>query len=281
MGLSGDRSARPGVTHCLGCERCPDAVRDRRLACRRIRRSSRATRPASYGDLADHVARRSPPRLIDAGVEPGDRVAIFLRRGADAAACFFGVLAAGAVAVIVNELLRPRQIEHILAHSGAVALLTSDELSRAPPAAARDLGPRDRPRRSLDLGADADRSPAPTATWPRSSTPRAPPGCRRASRSRTPTSGPGMRAVTEYLRITAEDRIASLLRVQLRLRAEPAPLRGRHRRLPGDRALAGAGADRPHAGARSASRCSPACRRCGCSCSRRTTSAPDRSTRCG
>jgi acyl-CoA ligase (AMP-forming) (exosortase A-associated) len=71
--------------------------------------------------------------LRSLGIRPDDRVAIFLERGAEAAAAFFGVAAAGAIAVIVNETLRPRQIEHILRHSHARALITSvDLLARQP-----------------------------------------------------------------------------------------------------------------------------------------------------
>ena len=66
--------------------------------------------------------------LRAAGIDPGDRVGIFLERGVEAAAAFFGVLAAGAVAVMVNEALRPRQVEHLLAHAGAKLLLTDDTL---------------------------------------------------------------------------------------------------------------------------------------------------------
>ena len=68
-----------------------------------------------------------------AGIEPGDRVGILLERGADAIAAFFGVLGAGAAAININESLRPRQIEHMLAHASVKALLTSAELwSRQP-----------------------------------------------------------------------------------------------------------------------------------------------------
>ena len=71
--------------------------------------------------------------LRTAGVQPGDRVGIMLERGADAVAAFFGVVAAGGVAINVNESLRPRQIEHILSHASAKVLLTSAELlSRQP-----------------------------------------------------------------------------------------------------------------------------------------------------
>ena len=72
----------------------------------------------TYAALRDQAAAFGAA-LRAAGVAPGDRVAIWLERGRGAAAAFFGALAAGAVAVIVNETLRPRQVEHILRHSGA------------------------------------------------------------------------------------------------------------------------------------------------------------------
>ena len=87
---------------------------------------------ASYTALAARslsVARE----LAGAGIEPGQRVAIMLRRGAGAAAAYFGTLAAGAVAVVVNETLRPRQIEHILGHAGVRVLVSdADILARLP-----------------------------------------------------------------------------------------------------------------------------------------------------
>jgi len=73
--------------------------------------------------------------LADAGVGPNTPVAIFLERGGDAAAAFFGTLAVGGIAVFVNETLRPRQIDHILAHSGARHLLTTAELLARQPRA--------------------------------------------------------------------------------------------------------------------------------------------------
>jgi amino acid adenylation domain-containing protein len=67
-------------------------------------------------------------QLQELGIRPDDRVAIFLERGVEAVAAFFAVAATGAIAVIVNETLRPRQIEHILRHSHASALITSADL---------------------------------------------------------------------------------------------------------------------------------------------------------
>lgn len=66
--------------------------------------------------------------LTAAGIRAYDRVGIFLAGGADGVAAFFGVAAAGGVAVVINESLRPRQVEHILEVAGARALLTSEDL---------------------------------------------------------------------------------------------------------------------------------------------------------
>jgi len=67
--------------------------------------------------------------LTQRGVRPGDRVAIVLDRGVDAVAAYFGTLSTGAVVVMLNSLLRPRQIEYALEHSEASALLTSAEVT--------------------------------------------------------------------------------------------------------------------------------------------------------
>jgi amino acid adenylation domain-containing protein len=81
----------------------------------------------SYGEMRARAAGLAAA-LRTGGVVPGDRVAIFLERGPDAAAAFFGATACGAVVINVNETLRPRQVEHILSHSGAVAWIGSSEL---------------------------------------------------------------------------------------------------------------------------------------------------------
>lgn len=67
-------------------------------------------------------------RLREAHVAPGDRCAVLVRNPADAAAAFFAVLATGGVGINVNELYRPRQIEYVLGHSKAAALITADDV---------------------------------------------------------------------------------------------------------------------------------------------------------
>ncbi len=93
----------------------------------------------SYSQLVARAGRIAR-ELRDGGVKPGDRVAIFLDRGLDAAAAFFGATACGAVAINVNETLRPRQVEHIVSHSGSAAIISSrDLLDRQPRALETDV----------------------------------------------------------------------------------------------------------------------------------------------
>jgi amino acid adenylation domain-containing protein len=144
------------------------------------------------------------------GIRADERVAIFLERGAEAAAAFFGVAAAGAIAVIVNETLRPRQIEHILRHCRARALITSvDLLARFPRALQSDatvilageireadeLAPLGR------LGSDVAQ-----IIYTSGST-----GQPKGVTLSHSNLWAGARAVMTYLRIHRDDRIASLL----------------------------------------------------------------------
>ena len=81
----------------------------------------------TFGGLRDRAAAIAE-WLRDRGIVPGDRVALLQERSADAAAMLFGTMALGAVAVCINDRLRPRQIEHMLRHSGARALVTTREM---------------------------------------------------------------------------------------------------------------------------------------------------------
>jgi acyl-CoA ligase (AMP-forming) (exosortase A-associated) len=148
--------------------------------------------------------------LIAAGVEPNDRVGIFLERGSDAAAALFGVAAAGGIAVIINETLRTRQIEHILTHGGVAALLTSSELL-------------DRQPRPIATDAAILRMAEIPQSGEMELYPRVGPDIAEIIYTSGSTGLPkgvaithanlwaGTRAVTSYLGIRNDDRIASLL----------------------------------------------------------------------
>lgn len=77
----------------------------------------------TYGALRARVA-----ALADAlrrlGLRPGDRVAILLPKSIRECVAIFAVSAAGGVFVPIHPSLRPRQVRHIVADSGARLLLT-------------------------------------------------------------------------------------------------------------------------------------------------------------
>lgn len=148
--------------------------------------------------------------LKDHGVAPGDRVGIFLERGADAAAAFFGAVACGAIAININETLRPRQVEHILSHSGSAVLLSGGGLLGRQP---RALATTARVLDLADIAASADFEPVRRVgpdlaqiIYTSGST-----GLPKGVTLTHSNLWSGVRAVSSYVRITARDRIASLL----------------------------------------------------------------------
>jgi acyl-CoA ligase (AMP-forming) (exosortase A-associated) len=77
-----------------------------------------------YGELAAAV-RQVARGLQDTGLGRFGRVAVFLPKGIENVLAMFGTAAAGGIFVPVNPLLKPAQVAHILADSGASVLVTS------------------------------------------------------------------------------------------------------------------------------------------------------------
>lgn len=84
----------------------------------------------TYGDLARRAAGIARA-LQGAGVRPGDRVAVWTGKSTEEVASLYGAWLAGAIAVPVHDVLKPSQAQHVLDHSGAVALLSTGRLARA------------------------------------------------------------------------------------------------------------------------------------------------------
>ena len=81
--------------------------------------------PVSFTALrttADRVA----AGLMEAGLRPGDAVALYLPNSPWHPACFFGVLRAGGRVVHLSPLDAPRELLHKVADSGARWLITTD-----------------------------------------------------------------------------------------------------------------------------------------------------------
>jgi len=166
-------------------------------------------RDTAYGALharAGAIARA----LLDAGLKPDDRVAVLLDGAPDAIAAFFGILAAGGIAVVINDVLRGPQIAHILRDCGASLLVTVAHLapgeSPAPETPVRTLLVDGIPTAAaFEPVTRLDADPA-QIIYTSGSTGR-PKGV-------TVTHGnlwAATRAVTGYLGITSSDRIAGFL----------------------------------------------------------------------
>jgi acyl-CoA ligase (AMP-forming) (exosortase A-associated) len=80
----------------------------------------------AYSAMWD-LARRHACALIQAGLERGDRVAIFLPRGIDESVSIFAVSLASGVFVPVNMLLRGQQIVHIITDCDVRVVITDRE----------------------------------------------------------------------------------------------------------------------------------------------------------
>ena len=66
--------------------------------------------------------------LQEAGLKPGDRVALMLPNSPQFVIAFYGTLLAGGVGVNVNPLYTPRELRHQLADAGAETLVILDHL---------------------------------------------------------------------------------------------------------------------------------------------------------
>ncbi|MDQ2816160.1 MAG: long-chain fatty acid--CoA ligase [Actinomycetota bacterium] len=76
----------------------------------------------TYAQLREAAARMST-LLTSAGIEPGDRVGIMLPNVPAFPIAFYGALAAGAVVVPMNPLLKSREVGYYLTDSGAKVVL--------------------------------------------------------------------------------------------------------------------------------------------------------------
>jgi long-chain acyl-CoA synthetase len=83
------------------------------------------TRRITYEEI-NAKANRLAGALIQAGLQPGDRVALFLNNTFEAVVTIFGVLKAGGVFVPVNHTTKSDKLLHILNHCRATAIVTDE-----------------------------------------------------------------------------------------------------------------------------------------------------------
>ena len=93
----------------------------------------------SYDEVLDG-ARRVTALLKSKGVEPGDRVGLVLPNVPPFPVLFFGALAAGAVVVPMNPLLKAREVKYYLEDSGASIVFAWEAMADEAGKAAKEVG---------------------------------------------------------------------------------------------------------------------------------------------
>jgi acyl-CoA ligase (AMP-forming) (exosortase A-associated) len=84
------------------------------------------SRRCSYAELAAQVGAVAT-FLLEQGLGPGDRVAVYMEKRIENVAALFGAAMAGCVFVPVNPLLKPEQVAYILADCNVRLLATTAE----------------------------------------------------------------------------------------------------------------------------------------------------------
>ena len=96
----------------------------------------------TYAQLHEAAGRMST-LLASHGVEPGDRVGIMLPNVPAFPIAFYGALAAGAVVVPMNPLLKSREVGYYLTDSGARVVLAWHTAAAEAAKGAADAGAAD------------------------------------------------------------------------------------------------------------------------------------------
>ncbi|MDB6021850.1 MAG: Acyl-CoA synthetase (AMP-forming)/AMP-acid ligase [Pedosphaera sp.] len=88
----------------------------------------------SFQDLLTETGRVAGYLQHQLGVQPGDRVGLWLKNCPEFIPALFGILQAGGVAVPINNFLKPAEVSYILADGGVDVLLTDATLAEGVPA---------------------------------------------------------------------------------------------------------------------------------------------------
>src|SRR5262249_2556626 len=93
----------------------------------------------TYPDLAERSA-RAASLIRNAGVAPGDRVAVMLPNLPEFAVVYYGILRAGGVVVPMNPLLKEREVGYYLSDGEAQLIVAASGCAEQSAAAAARMG---------------------------------------------------------------------------------------------------------------------------------------------
>lgn len=82
----------------------------------------------TYGQILEASLAQASKLVDQAGVKPGDRVALWMKNQPEFVSCFFAILRAGAVVVPVNNFLKPDEVNFIIEDCDTNVLITNSEL---------------------------------------------------------------------------------------------------------------------------------------------------------
>jgi len=85
-------------------------------------------REYSYAELWDQTDWISHQLRLELNVKPGDRVGVWLKNCPEFVGSLFGILHSGAVAVPINNFLKPDEVNYILNDAGIDVLITDADL---------------------------------------------------------------------------------------------------------------------------------------------------------
>jgi amino acid adenylation domain-containing protein len=164
----------------------------------------------SFADL-NRRAGQIAQALRGIGIEPGDVCAVLAKDPRDAAAAFFAALGVGAMGINMNELYRSRQIEFVLTHSRARAILVNrevlDNLPRPVVSSAEIIVLEDIGNAAVDFTPVARDPTTPAQITYTSGSTGQPKGVLMSHEN----LWAGVRVVSSYLGLREDDRIAGLL----------------------------------------------------------------------
>jgi len=108
----------------------------------------------TYGALADQILRFASA-LRELGLQPGDRLALYLPNSVEYVVCFYGAMRAGLIATPINGAFTKAEVTYLLSDSGAAGIVSTPELLDRIGITGTEVAPEPGPRVVINTGESA------------------------------------------------------------------------------------------------------------------------------